>query len=131
MHGKGPTCESQRRASSEELGLLARLGNDMFTARLTRSLLNDVTGAPEHYVGSIALALGCIQRIAGGMALLSLVPSTVHSISSLAKSSIANLQVWALHGLLLRIEATGLSYVSQVQATLGLAMDILLSGENG
>lgn len=49
------------------------------------------------------------------MALLSLVPSTVHSISSLAKSSIANLQVWALHGLLLRIEATGLSYVSQVQ----------------
>ncbi|KAL7606152.1 hypothetical protein Lser_V15G19771 [Lactuca serriola] len=125
------TCESQRRASSEGLGLLARLGNDMFTARLTRSLLNDVTGAPEHYAGSIALALGCIHRSAGGMALSSLVPSTVHSISSLAKSSIANLQVWALHGLLLTIEAAGLSYVSQVQATLGLAMDILLSEENG
>lgn len=36
MHGKGPTCESQRRASSEGLGLLARLGNDMFTARLVK-----------------------------------------------------------------------------------------------
>ncbi|KAI3768087.1 hypothetical protein L2E82_18519 [Cichorium intybus] len=125
------TCESQRRASSEGLGLLARLGNDMFTARLTRTLLSDVTGASEHYAGSIALALGCIHRSAGGMALSSLVPSTVNSISSLAKSSIANLQVWALHGLLLTIEAAGLSYVSQVQATLGLAMDILLSEENG
>ncbi|KAL4570973.1 hypothetical protein LXL04_017722 [Taraxacum kok-saghyz] len=125
------TCESQRRASSEGLGLLARLGNDMFTARLTRSLLGDVSGASEHYAGSIALALGCIHRSAGGMALSSLVPSTVHSISSLAKSSISNLQVWALHGLLLTIEAAGLSYVSQVQATLGLALDILLSEENG
>lgn len=52
---------------------------------------------------------------AGGMALSSLVPSTVNSISSLAKSSKASLQVWALHGLLLTIEAAGLSYVSQVQ----------------
>lgn len=52
---------------------------------------------------------------AGGMALSSLVPSTVNSISSLAKSSMASLQVWALHGLLLTIEAAGLSYVSQVQ----------------
>ncbi|XP_024982998.1 protein SWEETIE isoform X2 [Cynara cardunculus var. scolymus] len=129
---EGGICESQRRASSEGLGLLARLGNDMFTARLTRSLLNDVTGQIDpHYAGSIALALGCIHRSAGGMALSSLVPSTVNSISSLAKSSIASLQVWSLHGLLLTIEAAGLSYVSQVQATLGLAMDILLSEENG
>ncbi|PWA87585.1 HEAT repeat-containing protein [Artemisia annua] len=129
---EGGICESQRRASSEGLGLLARLGNDMFTARLTRSLLGDLTGATDsHYAGSIALALGCIHRSAGGMALSSLVPSTVNSISSLAKSSNASLQVWALHGLLLTIEAAGLSYVSQVQATLGLAMEILLSEENG
>jgi len=129
---EGGICESQRRASSEGLGLLARLGNDMFTARLTRSLLGDLTGATDsHYAGSIALALGCIHRSAGGMALSSLVPSTVNSISSLAKSSKASLQVWALHGLLLTIEAAGLSYVSQVQATLGLAMEILLSEENG
>lgn len=129
---EGGICESQRRASSEGLGLLARLGNDMFTARLTRSLLGDVTGQIDpNYAGSIALALGCIHRSAGGMALSSLVPSTVNSISSLAKSSIASLQVWSLHGLLLTIEAAGLSYVSQVQATLGLAMDILLSEENG
>ncbi|KAJ9561951.1 hypothetical protein OSB04_007111 [Centaurea solstitialis] len=129
---EGGICESQRRASSEGLGILARLGNDIFTARLTRSLLGDVTGQIDpNYAGSIALALGCIHRSAGGMALSSLVPSTVNSISSLAKSSIASLQVWSLHGLLLTIEAAGLSYVSQVQATLGLAMDILLSEENG
>lgn len=52
---------------------------------------------------------------AGGMALSSLVPSTVSSISLLTKSSVPNLQIWSLHGLLLTIEAAGLSYVSHVQ----------------
>ncbi|KAK3425934.1 hypothetical protein EUGRSUZ_F02484 [Eucalyptus grandis] len=129
---EGDICASQRRASAEGLGLLARVGNDIFTARLTRSLLSELTAAADPiYAGSIAFALGCIHRCAGGMALSSLVPSTVSSISSLTKSSVPNLQVWSLHGLLLTIEAAGLSYVSHVQATLGLAMEILLSEENG
>ncbi|XP_058187917.1 protein SWEETIE-like isoform X1 [Rhododendron vialii] len=129
---EGDICASQRRAASEGLGLLARLGNDIFAARLTRMLLGDLTGAADSsYAGSIAFALGCIHRSAGGMALSSLVPATVSSLSSLAKSPVAGLQVWSLHGLLLTIEAAGLSYVSHVQATLGLATDILLSEENG
>ncbi|XP_048328605.2 protein SWEETIE isoform X2 [Ziziphus jujuba] len=129
---EGDICASQRRASSEGLGLLARLGNDIFTARMTRLLLADLTGAMDsNSAGSIALALGCIHRSAGGMALSTLVPATVSSISLLAKSSIAGLQIWSLHGLLLTIEAAGLSYVSHVQATLGLALDILLSEDNG
>ncbi|CAK7344399.1 unnamed protein product [Dovyalis caffra] len=65
------------------------------------------------------------------MALSSLVPQTVSSISLLAKSTITGLQIWSLHGLLLTIEASGFSYVYHVQATLGLALDILLSEENG
>ncbi|XP_050228760.1 protein SWEETIE isoform X2 [Mercurialis annua] len=129
---EGDICASQRRASSEGLGLLARLGNDAFTARLTRSLLGDLIAATDsYYAGSIAFALGCIHRSAGGMALSSLVPLTVSSISSLAKSTISGLQIWSLHGLLLTIEAAGFSFVSHVQATLGLAMDILLSEDNG
>ncbi|KHN17324.1 HEAT repeat-containing protein 5B [Glycine soja] len=135
---EGDICASQRRASSESLGYLARFGNDIFTARmacsfnLTRSLLGDLNGATDpNYAGSIALALGCIHRSAGGIALSTLVPATVSSISSLAKSSVANLQIWSMHGLLLTIEAAGLSFVSHVQATLSLAMDILLSDENG
>ncbi|KAG6716276.1 hypothetical protein I3842_04G041200 [Carya illinoinensis] len=129
---EGDICASQRRASSEGLGLLARLGNDIFTARMTRSLLGDLTGATDSsYTGSIAIALGCLHRSAGGMALSTLVPATVSSISLLAKSSIAGLQIWALHGLLLTIEAAGLSFVNHVPATLSLAMDILLSEENG
>ncbi|XP_057757016.1 protein SWEETIE isoform X1 [Arachis stenosperma] len=129
---EGDICASQRRASSEGLGYLARFGNDIFTARMARSLLGDLNGATDtHYTGSIALALGCIHRSAGGIALSTLVPATVSSLSSLAKSSVANLQIWAMHGLLLTIEAAGLSFVSHVQATLSLAMDILLSDENG
>ncbi|WCJ25388.1 HEAT repeat-containing protein [Euphorbia peplus] len=130
---EGDSCaSSQRRASAEGLGLLARLGSDMFTARMTRLLLSDLPGATDlNYAGAIAFALGCIHHSAGGMALSSLVPSTVSAISSLAKSTVASLQIWSLHGLLLTIEASGFSYVSHVQATLGLAMDILLSQENG
>ncbi|KAI4352232.1 hypothetical protein L6164_006505 [Bauhinia variegata] len=129
---EGDICASQRRAASEGLGILARLGNDVFTARMTRSLLGDLKGATDsNYAGSIAFALGCIHRSVGGMALSILVPATVSSISTLAKSSVANLQIWSMHGLLLTIEAAGLSYVSQVQATLGLAMDILLSDDSG
>ena len=33
---EGEICASQRRASSEGLGYLARLGNDIFTARMVR-----------------------------------------------------------------------------------------------
>jgi hypothetical protein len=60
---EGDICASQRRASSEVLGYLARFGNDISTARMTRSLLGDLTGATDtYYAGSIALALGCIHR---------------------------------------------------------------------
>ncbi|KAJ4961466.1 hypothetical protein NE237_021376 [Protea cynaroides] len=129
---EGDICASQRRAAAEGLGLLARLGNDIYTARMTRSLLGDLAGATDlSYSGSIAFSLGCIHRSAGGMALSTLVPATVSSLSLMAKSSNAGLQLWSLHALLLTIEAAGLSYVSQVQATLFLAMEILLSEENG
>ncbi|XP_043809967.1 protein SWEETIE isoform X3 [Manihot esculenta] len=128
---EGDVCASQVRASGEGLGLLARLGNDTFTARMTRLLLGDLTGVTDsNCAGSIAFALGCIHRSAGGMALSSLVPTTVSSISSLVKSTTTGLQIWSLHGLLLTIEAAGFSYISHVQATLGLAIDILLSEEN-
>ncbi|XP_010528470.1 PREDICTED: HEAT repeat-containing protein 5B isoform X2 [Tarenaya hassleriana] len=129
---EGDICASQRRAASEGLGLLARLANDIFTARMTRVLLNDLNGITDpSYSGSIALALGCIHHSAGGMALSTLVPTTVTSISSMAKASNLGLQIWALHGLLLTIEAAGLSFVSHVQAALGLALDILLTEESG
>ncbi|GLT41167.1 hypothetical protein SLA2020_152510 [Shorea laevis] len=129
---EGDICASQRRASSEGLGLLARLGNDIFTARMTRMLLGELNVITDsNYAGSIAFALGCIHHSAGGMALSTLVPATVSSISLLAKSAIPGLQIWSLHGLLLTIEAAGLSFVSHVQATLGLALEILLSEENG
>ncbi|ESQ28765.1 hypothetical protein EUTSA_v10017993mg [Eutrema salsugineum] len=129
---EGEICASQRRAACEGLGLLARLGNDIFTARMTRVLLGDLSGITDpNYGGSIALALGCIHHSAGGMALSTLVPATVSSVSSLAKSPVLGLKIWALHGLLLTIEAAGLSFVSHVQAALGLALDILLTEESG
>ncbi|XP_020585694.1 LOW QUALITY PROTEIN: HEAT repeat-containing protein 5B [Phalaenopsis equestris] len=129
---EGEITSAQRRASAEGLGLLARLGGDIFTARMTKSLLGELVSTTDsNYSCSIALSLGCIHRSVGGMALSSLVPATVSSVSSLAKSSNVTLQLWSLHALLLIIEAAGLSFVPQVQATLFLVMEILLGEENG
>ncbi|XP_074287369.1 protein SWEETIE [Silene latifolia] len=129
---EGDISSSLRRASCEGLGLLTRLGSDNFTARMTKTLLTDLAGTTDaNLAGSVSVALGCIHHSAGGMALSSLVPATVSAISALAKSTVAGLQIWALHGLLLTIEAAGLSYVSHVQATLNLGLEILLSEENG
>ncbi|KAG0503476.1 hypothetical protein HPP92_003548 [Vanilla planifolia] len=123
---------AQRRASAEGLGLLARLGSDIFTARMAKNLLGELAIATDlNYIGSVALSLGCIHRSVGGMALSTLVPATVTSVSSMAKNSNANLQLWLLHALLLTIEAAGFSFVSQVQTTLFLVMEILLCEENG
>ncbi|KAF7096581.1 hypothetical protein CFC21_098502 [Triticum aestivum] len=130
--GESEISTAQRRAACEGLGLLARTGNDIFTARMARSLLGElVTPVDLSYAASVALSLGCIHRTAGGMALSTLVTPTVNSLSHLSKSSNSNLQLWSLHALLLTIEAAGLSYVSQVQGTLFLAMEILLLEENG
>ncbi|PKA52839.1 hypothetical protein AXF42_Ash001820 [Apostasia shenzhenica] len=129
---EGDISSAQRRACAEGLGLLARLGSDIFTARMTKNLLGElVSGADPNYIASVALSLGCIHRSVGGIALSSLVPATVSSVSSLAKSSSASFQLWSLHALLLTIEAAGLSFVSQVQSTLILVMEILLGDENG
>lgn len=57
------------------------------------------------------------------MALSTLVPTTVSSITLLAKSSIPALQIWSLHGLLLTIEAAGLSFVSHVQVIKFMTLD--------
>ncbi|XP_062179055.1 protein SWEETIE-like isoform X2 [Phragmites australis] len=123
---------AQRRAACEGLGLVARVGNDLFTGRMARSLLGElITATDLSYTASVALSLGCIHRSAGGMALSTLVTPTVSSLSHLSKSANSNLQLWSLHALLLTIEAAGLSYVSQVQGTLFLAMEILLLEENG
>ncbi|TKV98793.1 hypothetical protein SEVIR_9G583700v4 [Setaria viridis] len=130
--GETEISTAQRRAACEGLGLLARVGNDIFTARMARSLLGElVTATDLSYTASVAFSLGCIHRSAGGMALSTLVTPTVSSLSHLSKSSNSNLQLWSLHALLLTIEAAGLSYVSQVQGTLFLAMEILLLEENG
>ncbi|RLM55986.1 HEAT repeat-containing protein 5B isoform X5 [Panicum miliaceum] len=130
--GETEISTAQRRAACEGLGLLARVGNDIFTARMARSLLGElITATDLSYTASVAFSLGCIHRSAGGMALSTLVTPTVSSLSSLSKSLNSNLQLWSLHALLLTIEAAGLSYVSQVQGTLFLAMEILLLEENG
>ncbi|KAL2632357.1 hypothetical protein R1flu_017043 [Riccia fluitans] len=122
---------AQRRAAAEGLGLLARLGSDIFAARLTRSLVSETVSTSNLTLkSSLALALGCVHRSVGGMSLSALVPPTVQALCALAKDPNENLHGWALHALWLTADAAGLSYVPHVQATLSLAMEVLLSEEH-
>ncbi|KAH9326227.1 hypothetical protein KI387_006405, partial [Taxus chinensis] len=124
-------CISQRRAAAEGLGLLARVGNEIFAARLTRSLIADATGVTDsHYKESIALSLGCIHRSAGGMALSVLIPITLRSLCMMVKDPKDLVRIWSLHGLCLTTEAGGLSCVPHVQTILSLTMDVLLYEEH-
>ncbi|KAJ7552272.1 hypothetical protein O6H91_06G048200 [Diphasiastrum complanatum] len=120
-----------RRAAAEVLGLLARFGSDVYAARLMRLLLSDASGATDAVQkASIALAIGCIHRSVGGMALSVLVPATVQTLCATSRDPRDILHIWSLHGLWLTIEAAGLSYVPHVQMTLSLVMDVLLSEEH-
>jgi hypothetical protein len=67
------------------------------------------------HVLTVSINISCCS--AGGIALSTLVPATVSSVSSLAKSLVPNLQIWSMHGLLLTVEAAGLSFVSHVQVS--------------
>ncbi|CAM6093367.1 unnamed protein product [Calypogeia fissa] len=127
--GDDEASPAQRRAAAEGLGILARLGSDAFAVSLTRTLLTEAR-APANYLplkGSIALALGCVHQSVGAMALSALVPATVRTLCALAKDPSDGFPVWSLHGLWLTADAAGLAYVPQVQATLSLVMDLLLS----
>ncbi|KAH9566013.1 hypothetical protein CY35_04G109200 [Sphagnum magellanicum] len=125
------TSSAELRAAAEGLGVLARVGGDVYAARLARSLIaNAVTAQNAVHKGSLALALGCIHRSVGGMALSTLVPSTVQAMCGLARDPTDLRHIWVLHGLWLTAEAAGLSYVPYVQATLSLVMDLLLSDDH-
>ncbi|XP_024543648.1 protein SWEETIE [Selaginella moellendorffii] len=125
------SATTHRRAAAEGLGLLAKMGTDVYAARLMRSLLSDVGAANESlHKGSVAFVLGCIHRSVGGMALSALVPATVQAICSMARDAKEGHHVWILHGLWLTIESAGLSFVPHVQATLTLVMDIILSEDH-
>jgi hypothetical protein len=57
------TSSAELRAAAEGLGVLARVGGDVYAARLARSLIaNAVTAQNAVHKGSLALALGCIHR---------------------------------------------------------------------
>lgn len=111
-----PSSPVLRRAAGEALGLLAKLADDAFRVRLTRSLISELgaAGDDQHKAG-MAFALGCIHRSVGGMALQTLVPGTVQALTNLAKEPAEGLHIWALHGLWLTADAAGLAFFPHVQ----------------
>jgi hypothetical protein len=115
-----PSSPILRRGAGEALGLLAKLADDVFRVRLTRSLITELGAAGEalHKAG-MAFALGCIHRSVGGMALQTLVPGTVQALTGLTKEAADGLHIWALHGLWLTADAAGLAFFPHVQVSLG------------
>ncbi|CAI5959281.1 unnamed protein product, partial [Closterium sp. NIES-65] len=127
-----PSNPAFKRASAEALGLLARLGDDLFAVRLIRSLLAEGEAATDPSTrAAVALAFGSVLRSVGGIALSSFISPVVQFLMAMARAPGEHLgHIWALHALWLAADAAGLSYTPHVQATLSLLMDVLLSDDH-
>lgn len=96
--------------------------------RCITSLCTEIKGtAPDTRKCSLALGLGCIFRLKGGMSTQSMIPPTVDALFSLMKSPAADVHFWALHGLLLLANAAGLAYVPHVEKTLQLCCELMVT----
>lgn len=62
----------------------------------------------------MALAIGCVYRSKGGIALQSAVDLTAQTLMAVARSSPGSVQLWIVHGLWLVANAAGLSFLPHV-----------------
>ena len=76
---------------------------------------------------ALAVALGCMHRLKGGMALSSVLPMTVETLFSLLSRPVGGVHIWALHGLWLTASASSLNYIPFVDRTLDMLQDLMVS----
>lgn len=75
---------------------------------------------------ALAVALGCMHRLKGGMALSSVLPMTVETLFSLLSRPVGGVHLWGLHGLWLTASAASLNYIPFVDRTLDMLQDLMV-----
>ena len=117
-----------RRAAAELFGHACRIGGDNYATSVARGLATQLEGIKDPDTASaLSLALACVHRTVGGMALSACVPSTTKSLLPLITTSLgSSSRVWALHALTLTANASGFSFMPHVKLTLKAVLSVLL-----
>eukprot|EP00884_Botryococcus_braunii_P001693 jgi/Botrbrau1/11524/Bobra.0393s0003.2 len=121
---------SLQRSAAEMNAFAACIGSDSYALQLVKVLcrsMAETSSAPRR--ASLALAVGCIYRSKGGIALQSAVELTAQTLMAVARSCPGSVQLWVVHGLWLVANAAGLAFLPHVRASLELALQLLMSEE--
>ncbi|EGD78844.1 hypothetical protein PTSG_01820 [Salpingoeca rosetta] len=115
-----------RCAAGEAMGRLGQVTDDTVISDSLRALVDNVqsNASVEARTGN-SLAIGCILRYAGGVTASQHLRITIKLLHALSEDSNGDVQTWALHALMLTIDATGFNFHPHVPAVLQLCSDIL------
>ena len=78
-----------------------------------------------------SLAVGCMHRYSGAVNTSAHLQNTVALLSALAQDSSQQVQLWALHALILTIDSAGYEFRSHVAATVTLCAQVLHGDSSG
>ncbi|KAJ9521672.1 hypothetical protein QJQ45_015268 [Haematococcus lacustris] len=120
------------RAGAQLLAASACIGSDAWAVQLVAVISEELVrctseGRYTHRRAALALALGCIHRAKGGLALQAHVPVSVGALMAVARRPAGCTAVWALHALSLCAQASGPAFTSHIHGSLRLARDLLLT----
>eukprot|EP00803_Ostreobium_quekettii_P010737 evm.model.scf_1340.1 EVM.evm.TU.scf_1340.1 scf_1340:1414-16767(-) len=117
-----------KRAASQLFGCAVLFGSDVFAVRCVKHTCQQAVSTQSVDTReTLAVALGCMHRLKGGMALGSVLPVTVETLFSLVSRPVGGVQVWGLHGLWLTATAAGLNYMPFVERTLSMLQGLMTS----
>ncbi|KAJ9521869.1 hypothetical protein QJQ45_024737, partial [Haematococcus lacustris] len=122
------------RAGAQLLAASACIGSDAWAVQLVAVISEELVrctneGRYTHRRAALALALGCIHRAKGGLALQAHVPVSVGALMAVARRPAGCTAVWALHALSLCAQASGPAFTSHIHGSLRLARDLLLTSQ--
>ncbi|CAL8466413.1 g5949 [Coccomyxa elongata] len=120
-----------QRSAAEMFAFASCIGSTGFAAALVRNLVSataETSSAPRR--AALALAIGCIIRSKGGIALQSTLTPVADTFLAVAAVCTGPVQLWLLHGLWLTANAAGPAFLPHVKATLAHAVQVLMAEDN-
>eukprot|EP01083_Nonionella_stella_P066978 176834_1 len=117
-----------RRASSEIMGIVARLEGPEVTAQLVNFLTKQFHSKNRYVQATAALAMGSIHTYVGALKSMPFMALTVASLQSLGRATDHQVRLWVLHSLWKTVGVGGSCASSYIHPTLSLAMSNLVIG---
>jgi hypothetical protein len=121
--------ETLRCAAGEALGRMGQVAGGQFVSTMVQLSVDRIQ--KDGNIGprtGFSLALGCIHRYVGGMGgTAHHLETSVGVLDALAKLTTPVVRVWALHALMLMVDAAGNSFSRYISSTLALVEDVMLS----